>query len=332
VRIRLVTPAGSESRAGNRVTAERWAGILRRLGHRVVVETEYQGGAGDLLVALHARRSAPSIRRWKRERPEAPVVVGLAGTDLYPRLSRVGRRSVAAADRVVALQPLAARKVPPRDRSKVRTILQSAVPAPVAPRRGLVPTVLVLGHLRPVKDPFRAAMAARRLPVDERPFVLQAGAALGPAMARRALAEMRRNDLYLWAGDLPPSRVRRLLRRCRLLVLSSRHEGGANVIGEAVVAGLPVLASRIPGSVGLLGPDYPGYFPVGDTAALARLMRRTQREPAFYERLLRHVERLAPLFAPEREERAWDRLLREIAPRESPRQNPRPWLAGRSIP
>ena len=57
------------------------------------------------------------------------------------------------------------------------------------------------------------------------------------------------------------------------MVISSLSEGGANVISEAAVAGVPVLASRIDGNVGLLGADYPGYFPVGDTEALARLLR-----------------------------------------------------------
>ena len=59
------------------------------------------------------------------------------------------------------------------------------------------------------------------------------------------------------------------------MVLSSLSEGGANVISEAVAAGVPVLASRIDGSVGLLD-DYPGYFPVRDTAALARLLERSR--------------------------------------------------------
>jgi glycosyltransferase involved in cell wall biosynthesis len=43
-------------------------------------------------------------------------------------------------------------------------------------------------------------------------------------------------------------------------------------ISEAAVAGVPVLASRMDDNVGLLGAGYPGYFPVGDTQALARLL------------------------------------------------------------
>src|SRR3990167_6949633 len=106
-------------------------------------------------------------------------------------------------------------------------------------------------------------------------------------MARRARAEARRNLRYRWLTQLPRARARRLVGGGRLLVLSSRMEGGANVISEAVVDGTPVVASRIPGSVGLLGAGYPGYFPVGDTAALARRLRRAETDSRFYHRLRR---------------------------------------------
>ena len=90
----------------------------------------------------------------------------------------------------------------------------------------------------------------------------------------------------------------RRLARASLLVLSSRLEGGANVISEAARAGVPVLASRIPGSVGLLGARYPGYFRCGDTAGLARLMRRAETDHVYYRKLERWCRALAPRFEP----------------------------------
>ena len=93
------------------------------------------------------------------------------------------------------------------------------------------------------------------------------------------------------------------------MVISSLSEGGANVISEAAVAGVPVLASRIDGNVGLLGADYPGYFPVGNTEALARLLKRLEGDPHFVARLDQALARRAPLFRPEREIAAWRRLL-----------------------
>jgi glycosyltransferase involved in cell wall biosynthesis len=140
----------------------------------------------------------------------------------------------------------------------------------------------VLGHLRPVKDPFRTAEAARLLPASSRIRVLHAGAALSPAMEHQARAEEAINSRYRWLEDLPRWKALRLLARSRLLVLTSLMEGGANTISEAIAAGVPVLASRIPGSVGLLGTQYPGYFPVGDTAALAALLTRAETDTKFY--------------------------------------------------
>lgn len=85
------------------------------------------------------------------------------------------------------------------------------------------------------------------------------------------------------------------------MVLSSLQEGGANVISEAVVSSLPVIASDISGTRGLLGPDYPGYFPTGDDAALAAMLLRAEEEPAFLQVLLEHGGMRAHLFSPARE-------------------------------
>ena len=144
--------------------------------------------------------------------------------------------------------------------------------------------IAVIGHLRHVKDPFRAAKAARRLPTTSRIRIVHLGATETPQWTAMAKAEMKVNPRYVWRGDRPHAEVRRLLARARAMVLSSLSEGGANVISEAVAAGVPVLASRIDGSVGLLGQDYPGYFPVGDTVALARLLHRIETSPDFLAR------------------------------------------------
>jgi glycosyltransferase involved in cell wall biosynthesis len=173
--------------------------------------------------------------------------------------------------------------------------------------------VAVIGHLRPVKDPMRAALAARRLPASSRMRIVHYGAAENPRWAAAAKAEMARNPRYVWRSDRPRAEVRRLLGRARVMVLSSRSEGGANVISEAVAAKVPILASRIDGSVGLLGRDYPGYFPIGDTVALARLLHRVESEPRYLSRLQHAIARRAPLFRPAREKAAWKKLIRELA-------------------
>jgi glycosyltransferase involved in cell wall biosynthesis len=203
--------------------------------------------------------------------------------------------------------------VPKRLRKRLRIIHQSAEPPRQARRPGKRAVVAaVIGHLRDVKDPLRAADAARLLPAESRIRIEQVGRAYTPQWAARARAEMSANPRYRWRDDVPPAAVRALLARCHAMVISSISEGGANVISEAAVAGVPVLASYMDGNVGLLGADYPGYFPVGDTPALARLLDRLEREPAFAARLAKAVARRATLFRPARERTAWRRLLAEV--------------------
>jgi putative glycosyltransferase (TIGR04348 family) len=297
----------------------RWARILRQLGHRVHIAHRYDGAAADLIIALHAWRSADSIRRFRDLYPDRPMIVGLSGTDIYDYIDRDPGpvlHSLACADRLVALQELARKRVPRRFRDKVRIVHQSAAPL----RRGRIGhtgsfDVAVIGHLREVKDPFRAAEAARRLPASSRIRIVHLGTAETPRWAAAAKAEMGNNPRYVWRGDRPRADVRRLLGRARAMVLSSLSEGGANVISEAVAAGLAVLATRIDGSVGLLGRDYPGYFPVGDSEALARLLDRIETDPAFLKRLNRAIARRAHLFRPAREKAQWRALLEEIMPK-----------------
>jgi putative glycosyltransferase (TIGR04348 family) len=317
MRIVLITPDGPTSRTGNRVAAGRWAGILRRLGHRVRIAADYDGRPADLMVAVHAWRSAAAIARFKASHPARPVILQLSGTDIYQYMDSDPAptlRSMELADRLVALNDLAWRAVPTRLRSRLIVIHQSAtpLPRPRQPSRDAV-VVSVIGHLRDVKDPLRAAEAARLLPADSRVRIEQVGRAYTPQWAKRARAEMAGNPRYCWRDDVPAAAVRRLLAKSHAMVISSLSEGGANVISEATVAGVPVLASRMDGNVGLLGPDYPGYFPVGDTAALARLLRRLEREPRFAARLCKALARRAPLFRPAREVAAWRRLLADLA-------------------
>jgi len=79
-----------ESRSGNQVTAVRWANILRKIGHRVVISQQYNGEEIDLLVALHARKSFDSIDHFRRAHSGRPLIVALTGTDVRgKRLSTV---------------------------------------------------------------------------------------------------------------------------------------------------------------------------------------------------------------------------------------------------
>jgi putative glycosyltransferase (TIGR04348 family) len=285
------------------------------LGHRVALAESFSGQRCDVLIAMHARRSAESIRKFRDSRPDAPLIVALTGTDLYHDIqtNRAAQRSLEWADRLLLLQPAGVGSLPAPLRGKARVIQQSATGlANPSAALNSVFEVAVIGHLRAVKDPFRAAFAARSLPASSRLRVVHIGAALAAAMAQRARAEMARNPRYRWIGELSPAATKRRLARARLLVLSSRMEGGANVISEAIAVGTPIVASRISGSIGLLGEDYPGYFEVGDTLSLRQLLQRAEEEPRFYRKLKRSCNALLPLVKPQRERQDWQRLMDEL--------------------
>jgi putative glycosyltransferase (TIGR04348 family) len=313
----LVTPRGLSKRAGNAVAALRWARILRQLGHRVTVAADYADEPANMMVAIHAWRSAGAIARFKTRHPERPLILQLSGTDIYEYLTKDAAptiRSMEMADRLVALHSLAWRAIPSRFRKKLRVIHQS-VPKPATPRRLSLRCVdvCVIGHLRDVKDPLRAALAARLLPAASRIRIVHIGRAYSAKWAAAAAAEMAANSRYLWRDEVPRAAAQKLLLRSHAMVLSSISEGGANVVSEAVVAGVPVLASRVDGNVGLLGADYSGYFRLGNTQALARLLRRIETDRVFVARLQRAIARRAPLFEPEREMDAWRSLLAELS-------------------
>jgi putative glycosyltransferase (TIGR04348 family) len=315
MKITVITPAPRYSRKGNRITALRWARLLRELGHQVEIATEFQGNPCDLVVALHARRSYPSIAKFKREHPSKPLMVALTGTDLYNDIhsDADAQTSLELADRLIVLQPKGIEELPAHLHNKTRVMYQS-----VEKTRGRVTKrkktfdVCVIGHLRAVKDPFRAALALRQLPPSSRIRLLHIGAALDDEMERTARNEMQVNRRYYWLGEKPRWQARRILASCRAVVLSSLMEGGANVISEAIVAGVPILASRISGTIGLVGENYPGYFPVGDTERLKDLLIKAESEPAFLSELQAWGKRRRHLFAPKFERKTWKNLLNEL--------------------
>ncbi|HEX8794628.1 MAG TPA: selenoneine biosynthesis selenosugar synthase SenB [Polyangiaceae bacterium] len=315
MRIVIVCPVPAGSRLGNRITAVRWRSLLAGLGHHVTITTGIPRARYDVLVALHAFRTADVVR-WSRDaHPERPIVVALTGTDLSRdiHVSEEARRSLRLADRLVVLHDQASRELPRGLRAKVRLIRQSA--EPVRPRRrdgGHTFDVALVAHLRDEKDPLRAALATRLLPASSRLRVVHAGRALTDEWARRARAEQASNARYHWLGEVGPSRARQIIASARLMVLTSLSEGGANVLGEAIASGTPVITTRIPAAVSAMGSAYPGFFRVGDTAGLTRLLARAEHDPRYLALLARDTKARRRLFAPSTEAKAWRSLLAEL--------------------
>jgi len=165
--IRLICPAPPGTMHGNRVTALRWARVLRGFGHRAVIAQQWGGERCDVLVALHARRSSDAAIAFHDAHPDRPLIIALTGTDVYHDIHHDprARQVLDFATRVTVLQPLAILQLPEHIRERARVIYQSV--APTTGRAGLSGghfDVCVAGHLRQVKDPFRAAAASRLLP------------------------------------------------------------------------------------------------------------------------------------------------------------------------
>ncbi len=272
----------------------------------------------DILLALHARRSASSVAAWAAACPHKPLALALTGTDLYRDIQSdaSAQRSLVLAHRLIVLQELAPLALPESLRSQCRVVFQSSTR-----RQPLVKTVahlraVVVGHLRDEKSPQTVFEAARLLRPDEGIFIDHIGNALDPALGEAARATQRDCPHYRWLGGLPHAAARSRIQRAHVLVHPSRMEGGAHVIMEATLSGTPVLASHIDGNVGMLGAGYGGYFPAGDAAALAALLRDSRRAigsgGGLLARLQAQCEARAPLFEPAAEQAALLALLQEI--------------------
>jgi putative glycosyltransferase (TIGR04348 family) len=315
----IVCPATAQSNNGNWRTAQRWRRMLTPIVQSTIA-MQWAGEPYGLMLALHARRSAASIEAWDRARARdarngrLPLIVALTGTDLYRdiRSDAAAQRSLHVADALVVLQDRAPDSLPPAVRDKAIVIYQSG-----ARRRTLSKTrhhlrAVMVGHLRDEKCPQTLFDAARILRNRADIRIDHVGGALAPGLARLATLTARSCPQYRWLGALPHADTLRRIQRAHLLINASSMEGGAHTVLEAVRAGTPVLASRIPGNIGMLGTDYAGYFPCQDAHALARLLERCRDEPAQLATLHRQCRSRASLFEPRREQQALRHLVARL--------------------
>ena len=298
----IVTPALASANNGNWQTAKRWAQMLRS-HYRAELLERWQAEPADALVALHAGRSADSVEHWTSERSGYPLVVVLTGTDLYRdiHVDPRAQRSLELADRLIVLHERAIEDLPAQYRAKAIACCQSTTA-----RRPLLKTAqhlrcVMVGHLRDEKAPQTYFEAARRLADRDDILLDHIGNALDPALGDEARALQQRCPHYRWLGALPHATARSRIQSAHVLVHTSRIEGGAHVVMEAIRSGTPVLASRIAGNIGMLGSGYAGYFEPGDAAALATLIERCRDQPAILAGLGRQCAARAPLFDPKRE-------------------------------
>jgi putative glycosyltransferase (TIGR04348 family) len=305
-----VTPGTKDANNGNWRTAARWAQLLGDR-YRVIVQTAWDGEPADALIALHARRSAASVAKFRERNPARRVAVVLTGTDLYKDLpgSAEAARSLDIADRIIVLQEDAPRLLAREWRQKTVVIFQSARALAKRRKAGGTLNCVVVGHLRPEKDPLTLFRAIAKLPAELPIFIRHIGAPLDPALGEAARDLQQRDPRYRYAGALPRGLTRAAMGAAHLLIHPSVVEGGANVIVEAITSGTAVVASRISGNVGMLGEEYPGYFEAGDESGLAARLVQAVEDAPYRRALAMAASGRKPLFAPAMEKR----LVRELA-------------------
>ncbi|HTD90532.1 MAG TPA: selenoneine biosynthesis selenosugar synthase SenB, partial [Burkholderiales bacterium] len=267
-----------------------------------------------LMIALHARRSHASMRNYVVCCPDQPLILALTGTDLYHDIRTDGeaQASMQWATRMIVLQEMGLAELAPVLRRKTRVVYQSAQAVQRPPPLKSCFEVIVSGHLRDEKDPFRAAAALACLPKASRIRITHVGGAMSSEMAQQAKNWMAREQRYHWLGEVTRGKALRLLARSRLMVISSRLEGGANVVSEALANNVPVIASRIPGNVGMLGKDYAGYYALEDERALARVLTRAETDRRFYQKLASQCHARRPRVTHASERNALQRIIAEI--------------------
>jgi len=315
IKIVIVTPAKAGTLHGNRATALRWAGHLSCAGHSPEVQTEWSRGAQDMMIALHATRSHDAITAWKHQNQTKPLILVMTGTDLYRDLA-VGNTqalsSLELADQIVLLQPEAIDCIPQHLWPRCRVIYQSIPPGKRLAKHRRCFMVTVIGHLRDEKDPMRTAIALKHIPRSIPIKVIHLGMAMEENFSTQARKLEKEDSRYRWIGQRTHQNTLRWLASSDLMVISSIMEGGAHVVSEAISLGIPVIASNIAGNRGLLGADYPGFFPVGDDVALAKLLVRAESDTGYLNELSKAIHRREPLIRPEKEFDAINQLITEL--------------------
>ena len=324
MRLLLHVPLPRGSTRGNWITALRWTRILLDLGHtvRAVDPSEFDSvvtSSYDALIALHARRSAEQIKRFRITAPRGKIIVALTGTDLHIDLKSESHDScpvtdsINIADRLVLLEPEGLKKLKPGLRRKCNVIYQSStLPILKGQIRQADFRISLLAHLREVKDPYLIIRALELLPPSSNVQVTHAGEATNAFWRTRAMNWNETCSRYDWIGAIPRHDAIQLLANSQVTVLTSHHEGAPSVFSEASALGIPILSTRITAAVGILGAEHPGLFSRGNAVELAKLIHRVESDHAFYVALCRASVGLRNRLSPEAERLAWKTLLDNI--------------------
>jgi putative glycosyltransferase (TIGR04348 family) len=333
-RVLIICPALANANNGNWQTAWRWSRMLHPAFHTTIAQ-RWHGEPFDVMLALHARRSADSIAAWAQVQDVTADAKGLGvvltGTDLYRDIQTdaAAQASLLFARRLVVLQECGPDALPQALQHKACVIFQSVTSRKPVQKTDRHLRAVMVGHLRDEKSP-QTLFEAARLLHDQRDILIDhIGEPLDAVLGEQARATAGACPNYRWLGGQTHEATRRHIQRAHLLVHASKMEGGAHVVMEAVCSGTPVVASEIAGNIGMLGTGYAGYFAHGDAQGLADLLVRCRSDqlaasaspsksaqPAFsgnlYQQLQAQCAQRAPLFSPEAEQAALIKLVHEL--------------------
>lgn len=210
---------------------------------------------------------------------------------------RIGRFADAIVSNSIGADSYWDQKVPRVERFIIPNIVsldaadpgpQSAPPIHRTPRNEKY--AIVLGRLHPQKGAVRSVEALIQFcqeRSDVRGLVVGQGPLEGDLAALLERAdEHGRVTMLGYRTD-----AHDLIRNAAVLLTLSRHEGLPNVVLESAALGTPIVASKIPEHVAVLGTDYPYY--VADTATpheVASVLDRASRDSA--SPALAHAQRL----------------------------------------
>lgn len=313
------SPFPRQDGQGNSATADRLEKILTEAGFSVEVEAEwYSGCEARCLMALNARRSAGAVAEFRDACPDAKVVVVLTGTDInhaeVEDEDSDTRRTMSLADQLVVLHEGSLAAVPESLRDKCHIIYPSvALPDGLAHHVSDTEEfeVIMAGNVRAEKNlPVVLEACDLLSEVDDSQVVVRVYGDAEGEMAYRLMAATAGPQLFQWKGKSDHENLIKVMADANLLLNSSTQEGGANAVCEAISLGLPVVASDIPGNVGMLGEGYMGYFSSGDARGLKEILVRCSSDPEFYTQLKDQVVARAPLFAYAEESLRWVSLLK----------------------
>ncbi len=318
-RVVIVSPALASANNGNWQTAKRYANMLATTC-TVRIVSEWDGArTDDVLIALHARRSYSSIAAWYAQRGSEGLCVVLTGTDLYRDIKQdlQAQQSLGWAKSLIVLQPAGLAELPTKFQDKTQVLFQSTSTRQTLLKTNRHVRAVMVGHLRSEKSPQTffevATLLAERSDIELRHI----GGEHDQVLAQQAHDTAAKHPNYQFLGARSHEQTRRYIQRSHVLVHPSVMEGGAHVIMEAICSGVPVLASRIAGNIGMLGEDYAGFFTTGDAHELAKLLIRFREDASFAAQLQMQCGQRAYLFEAARERSGLITIVQDLTIKEA---------------